>query len=269
MKNIDKAWKEIVYTSGDHQLDINALRGIAENKYAAIVLKNFLDENIIDTTIQVIQRNIDRAIVTQYSNGTLTTIGSYLAKYLNQPDKYFREAQANSSLFPMQFDISIYVREKLQHIFNLHSLKIAREPDGRTYAPFIVRIHSDGIMNPLHNDNIMRDAKSTDLLVAKLKYQLSCIICIQECDTGGNLRHYMKSWNPDDEKYKIKNGIGYDYEVVKEKPCFVFKPKVSDIYLINPTNYHEIDRVSGQTRITVGFFIGFFDDELKNGIVWS
>lgn len=269
MKSINKIWEPLVYNFGEQPLNIDALKGIAENKYAAIVIKNSLNQNILDTTVEVIQDNLKQAVATQYCNGTLTTIGPYLAKYLNQPDKYFLEAQANSSLFPKHFDISDYVREQLQHIFNLHSLTIAEESDGRKYAPFVVRIHADGVMNPLHNDNIMRDAKSTNLLLAKLKYQLSCIICVQECDSGGNLRHYMKPWIPEDEKYKIKNGIGYDYEVVKEKPCFVFKPKAGDVYLINPTNYHEIDQVLGQTRITVGFFLGFFDAELKNAVVWS
>ena len=115
----------------------------------------------------------------------------------------------------------------------------------------------------------MRDAASTDLCVARLTYQLSCVICIQECDQGGHLRHYQKQWHPDDEKYKIENGIGYDSQVVQGKPCFTFQPQTGDVYLINPTNYHEVDRVAGKTRITLGFFIGFFDRELRNAIVWS
>lgn len=269
MKDTQQTWNQISYYPSERPLGRDALKGLVENRYAAIVLKNLLSQEILDKSREIIQSNYHKARATQYCNGCLTTIGPYLAKYLNQIDQYFSEAQITASLFPIEWELSYHIREQLHHIFSLESLEGAREKDGQKYSPFVVRLHGDGVHNPLHNDNIMRDAASTDLCVARLTYQLSCVICIQECDQGGHLRHYQKQWHPDDEKYKIENGIGYDSQVVQGKPCFTFQPQTGDVYLINPTNYHEVDRVAGKTRITLGFFIGFFDRELRNAIVWS
>ncbi|CAM5659769.1 hypothetical protein SALBM311S_09861 [Streptomyces alboniger] len=41
------------------------------------------------------------------------------------------------------------------------------------------------------------------------------------------------------------------------------------MYLINPTYYHEIEKVHGATRTTLGFFIGFTDDTLTNAVAWG
>lgn len=273
MRNVKATWEKVVYHAGEQPLGIDALRGLVENKYAAVVLKNVLSQEIINISLEAIRHNYDKAAVTPYINGTLINIGPYLAKYLNIPtarlDDYFREAHLVDSLFPMNMDLSHYMREQLEYIFGLHSFERAAEQDGREYAPFIVRIHSEGVINTLHNDNVMRDAKSKGLLLEQLTYQLSCITCLQECDKGGELRLYQKQWNSEDEKYKIKKGIGYDSEVVKGKPCFVFKPQTGDIYLMNPTNYHQVEQVAGKDRITLGFFIGFFDRALRDAIIWS
>ncbi|MDV2998814.1 MAG: hypothetical protein N5P05_000420 [Chroococcopsis gigantea SAG 12.99] len=270
MKTMEKTWDKVVYDlHNETNIGRKALQGLLDDRYAAIVLKNAIAPEILDSAIDIVQDYYEKATVTSYANGALTTIGPYLAKHLHGVDRYFQEAQLTESVFPNGNNLAQYVRERLRSIFALNSIETAVEDDGRRYAPFIIRLHADGVTNPLHNDNIKRDAASTDLSLARLTSQLSCIVCLQECDAGGQLFHYQKRWSIEDEEHKIPAGIGYDYAVVKDKPCFVFKPQKGDIYLIDPTNYHEIRQVSGATRLTLGFFMGFFDSSLSDAVVWS
>ena len=48
-----------------------------------------------------------------------------------------------------------------------------------------------------------------------------------------------------------------------------FSPAQGDVYIFNPAYYHEIDRVSGVARITLGFFFGFTGEDMKKAIAWS
>lgn len=270
MKNLEENWTEIVYQLGEQSLGLDALRKLTENQYAAIVIKNVLDKEKLENAIEAARINLGKALKAHYfHDAPYSTIGCYLTKYLNRPEEYFIEAQSNEPLLSKHIEIFGHVRQQVQDILKLRNLDVAKEPDGRRYAPFTVMIISEHGMGPLHNDNIMRDSKSIGLLLANLKYQLACVVCLQECDGGGNLRVYKKNWTLDDEKYKTKHGFGYDDAVVKEKPCFVFKPQAGDIYLFNSINYHEVDQTSGQERIVLRFFIGFFDENLEDGVIWS
>lgn len=263
-------WDKFTYRRAERPLGQTPLHELIQNRRAIVLAPNLLDDKLLSAARRSILENRDRAVATRYVNGSLTTIGPYLVKHLNQMDRYYNEAHATDVLFPVpELDLRSHVREKLKWLFGMERINVAAERDGRLYAPSVVRIHSDGVMNPLHNDNIMRDATGMDLVVARLKHQLSCIVCIQECDIGGALRHYRKVWSPQDEEFKIRDGLGYRSEVVAGVPACIFKPNTGDVYLINPTNYHEIDRVEGQDRITLGFFLGFYDDDLRHGVVWS
>jgi hypothetical protein len=270
MKETTTSWKEVVYHAGEPPLGLTAMQDLRDHKFAAVVMKGILAPRMLTAFQQAIEQHRDHAIVTRYINGTLTTIGPYLAKHLKSTDTYFAEAQATNILFPNpKLDLRAHIREQLRYIFGLPSFETAKEPDGTPYAPAIIRLHSNGVNNPLHNDNIMRDAASTTLIVRGLRSQFSCVVCAQECDDGGHLRLYRKPWQPEDERYKVKDGLGYDQGVVEGRDCFVFKPQTGDVYVFNPTNYHEIDAVSGQERRTMGFFFGFFEDTMEQGITWS
>jgi len=246
------------------------LRALVHNECAVLVLRDLLSPALVEETRRFVRAHYERAFATRYVNGTLTTIGPYLAKHLAQPDRYFEGAREMDEVFSgAEPDPRLLTREGLRAFLGLESCSVARETDGRLYADSVVRIHADGVRNPLHNDNIMRDAADTGLVLRRLRYQLSCIVCIQECDEGGELIHYQKAWHPDDEAYKIKDGLGYDRGVVHGVARQIFKPRTGDVYLINPTNYHEIESVRGRDRITLGFFIGFSGNALSDAIVWS
>ncbi|MFI6015451.1 hypothetical protein ACIBAG_42950 [Streptomyces sp. NPDC051243] len=264
------SWSRIVVDAGTERPDAGLLRRLADGEVAVIVLRNLLPDEVFTENLEKVGKLFANASTTAYANGSLTTIGPYLAKYLAEPAAYFAEAQqAKAMLEEAGFDLSERVRSALRDALRLRSMEPAREPDGTEYAASVVRIHADGVRNPLHNDNIMRDAQGTGLALAGLTHQLSCVVCLQECDEGGELRTYQRAWEPADEQYKIPGGLGYDEAVVEGHPCHEFKPQAGDVYLINPTRYHSIERVGGSDRLTMGFFFGFADDELDSAVVWG
>jgi hypothetical protein len=262
-------WNRVV-CEVDGPLDPDLLRGLVDGDYGVVVLKGLLPSAEFALGRDRIQRMFHRVSTTQYVNGALTTIGPFLARYLSDVDAYFADAKdADALSTEAGFDLDLKVRDRLREVLGLRSFDTAQQPDGQRYARSIVRIHADGVRNPLHNDNIMRDGAGTDLSVAGLLYQLSCVVCVQECDEGGELKIYRKPWEAADEKYKIESGLGYDNGVVAGVACQEFKPEAEDVYLINPTYYHEIERVGGADRLTLGFFFGFSDNELTHAVSWS
>ena len=267
--NAVSTWKAIVYNAGEPRPGLEALQALRDNKTPAIIIKNLLNPVILAAFQEAIAQQRQHAIVSRYPNGSLTTIGPYIAKHVKDPAPYFASAHATDILFPNPaLDMRIYVREQLKQLFDLQSFTTASQ-DGQDYAPAIVRLHSNGINNPLHNDHIMRDAKGSSLILADLDCQFSCIVCAQECDAGGELVLYHKPWKPEDEQYKISGNLGYESDVVAGVEYFKYKPATGDVYLINPTNYHEIYEVRGRERRTLGFFFGFFDKAMEQGVIWS
>lgn len=263
------SWKELVYHVGSPALSASTLKELRDNQRPAIILKGLLNTPALAAFQEAVDKYRDHAIVSKYPNGSLTTIGPYIVRHLKNPEEYFANARATDVLFQdPDRDLRTHVIQQLRQIFGLKTLETATQ-NGRSYAPMIVRLHSNGINNPLHNDHIMRDAAGTDLVLAKLDCQFSCIVCVQECDEGGELVLYRKPWEPEDEQYKIPGGLGYNYGVVEKAECFKYKPATGDVYLINPTNYHEIYEVRGTERRTLSFFFGFFDKELEQGVIWS
>ncbi len=261
-------WKKLVVHKGD-SLGKKALHDLINGKYSVIVLKDYLSSSDLLEIKEKIATLRARIEVKEYSNGALTTFGSYLAKHLNSLENYFNKAKETDLLFDPDNDLRVKVREYLCQVFSLSSLNVAAEQTAE-YSPAVVRLHANGVSNPLHNDLIMRDADHTNLVLRKLINQLSCIVCLQECDRGGELKNYYKRWDQIDEIYKIPgNGLGYDSKVIENTPCSVFKPSEGDIYIIDPTYYHEICKVFGKTRITLGFFFGFFDLSFEHGVAWS
>lgn len=263
-------WQKTVYQWEDAAPGRFALQQLQDGECAVLVIKNLLTNEELDAMKHRIEAHRELMRVTNYTNGSLTTIGPFLAKQLNAPEQYFENAATTDILFPNPaHDIRVKLRESLRKFFGVRNLEVLRERNGRAYAPAIIRFHADGVSNPLHNDHIRRDARETRLSVANLETQFSCIACIQECDAGGELINYNKTWESSDEKHKIPNGLGYDSAVVSGYSDFIFKPQTGDVYVINPTFYHEINQVKGIERITMGFFFGSFDTEMKDLVAWS
>lgn len=265
-----ETWQPITYYAARPGPGIEALWRLRDGQCALLVIKGLLSREELASVGWRVRQYSERATVTSYSNATLTTIGPYLAKHVRDPEPYFASAAATDEIFPYPAaDLRLKLRQELAAFFGLQSLGVLRESNGQSYASGVIRRHADGVSNPLHNDRIRRDARGTGLRVAALKTQFSCIACIQECTEGGELAHYAKQWQPDDERFKIKDGLGYDPEVVAGYDNLCFKPQTGDVYVINPTYYHAIERVVGQERVTLGFFFGSFEDDSRTAFAWS
>lgn len=247
----------------------NLMSGLATGDNAIIVLKNLIPQTDFLRNRERILELFDQAVTTTYSNGRMTTIGPYLAKFSKNRAAYFADAaEAAATAADAGIDLARRTRERLAEILGLASFEPAVEPDGTRYADHNIRIYADDIVTPLHNDNIMRDMAGEVLMLGALTSHYSCVVCVQECDSGGHLELYRKSWDPDDERFKIPDGFGYDTEVVEGVDSLRFKPETGDAYLFDPTQYHAIDRVVGRERVTMGFFFGFTDAAPDQGIAW-
>lgn len=263
-------WNRVVVDMRTERPPAGLLRGLADGEIAVVVLRNLLPDNVFADNLDRVRKLFSEASTTSYANGALTTIGPYLNKYIDDLDGYLAASQESQQLLDSAaFDLDAQVRTGLAQALSLSSLDPARQPDGRRYAASVIRIHADGVRNPLHNDLIMRDAAGTDIVLADLEHQLSCVVCLQECDGGGELLAYQKRWEAADEEFKIPEGLGYDERVVADVAVHSFKPQTRDVYLLNPTRYHAIERVSGDDRLTMGFFLGFADDSLDSAVVWG
>ncbi|MFF0156147.1 hypothetical protein ACFYRY_01210 [Streptomyces sp. NPDC005263] len=264
-------WDRHTYdVSGHTALGVEPLRRLSAGETAVIRLHGLLGHEVLEAARRRAHDLLGLASTVNYTNGSLTTVGPYLAAHLQEPDRYFAlSASANQRMADAGFDLPTRVRAALRDTFGLRGLEPARERDGRGYGEAVIRLHADGVRNPLHNDHIARDAQSTTWSVADVVRQLSCVVCLQECDSGGELITYAKPWEPDDERWKVPGELGYRSEVVGTVPRHVFRPQTYDVYLINPTYYHEILEVHGVTRTTLGFFIGFTDDTLTNAVAWG
>ncbi|ROO50963.1 hypothetical protein EDC02_5825 [Micromonospora sp. Llam0] len=264
------SWDRVVRQIGVDSIDNGLLRQLIDGDIAVLVLRGLLPDELFEQQRERAMSLYDRAATTYYTNGKLTTIGSYVAKHLTDVDDYFTAArEMNALAADTSFTIADDVRAAMADALGLQEMTVAAEPDGRRYAGTVVRIHPDGVANPMHNDKIMRDAAGLGLVVSDLTYQLSCVICLQECVSGGELKIYAKQWEQADERFKIPGGLGYEYGVVAGVPAHEFKPQAKDVYLINPTYYHEILEVTGDDRLTVGFFAGFHGEALDRAITWG
>jgi hypothetical protein len=247
-----------------------ALEALRDNRLGLVRFRQALDPASLPACQAAIVQRRTQAEVNRYVNGTLTTFGVYLARHLKNPTDYFDRAAHGDILFPRpRTDLRMQVRRLLSDAFALRSLNVAVEPDGRPYASAIVRLHADGVSNPLHNDHIARDAAGTGLVLAGLRHQFSCVVCLQECTLGGELELYRKLWLPADERFKVPAGLGYDEGVVAGCERLTFKPATGDVYVMNPKNYHAIAAVRGAERRTLGFFFGFFEDRCEDSVAWS
>jgi hypothetical protein len=254
--------------SDDGRADI--LRPLIDGKVPVVLFRDLVPASVFDEQRTRAEKLFSHASTTRYPNGTLTTVGPYLAKYLGDLDGYFRAAAESTELLrSVAFELTDQICAALCKRLSLTSMTVAKDPRRGSYAEGVLRVHGNGVSNPLHNDNIMRDISREESRLADLRYQLSCVVCLQACDSGGELIAYQKSWNPEDEAHKTRDHLGYRSSVVEGVPAFEFKPSAGDVYLINPTYYHEIKQVSGRDRLTLGFFIGFADDRLAEAVIWG
>lgn len=268
---LETTWNRATYEISDGTvLGLEPLRWLSEGKIAVVCLRGLLGEKELDTARRQAHDLLGLTSRVNNPDGSLTADGPRLSAHLWDPHEYFDIAgRANHRMAQAGFDLPARVRDALRQTFGLAALEPANGPDGRPYGEAVVQVHADGVRNPLRNDHIVRAVTGTAWTVADVECQLSCIVCLEECDWGGELVTYRKPWESRDERWKVPGELRYRSEVVATAPRHVFRPQTQDVYLINPTYYHEVEQPHGATHTTVDFFIGFTDDTLNRAVAWG
>lgn len=259
-----QVWKPVEVDFNKIGKSTISLYDIAYGRYPILLVKNFYDVDSCKT----ITSKINDISTFDYGTGIVKKVGVFLTAYVNNKDEYFSEAEKTDKRFQILFgneDLRNRICEFIGNLMQTKNVKVAQD-NGRKYSAGIIRIHETNDYAPIHRDNAMSDAAGFS--VANFQYQLSCILYLQQSESGGELVIYNKFWKPTDERFR-KIGFGYSKEVIPDHTqSIVVKAETGDLAIINPKYFHEILPVSGKTsRITLGMFMAFNDG--TDVVVWS
>ncbi|MES2461355.1 MAG: hypothetical protein V4671_12295 [Armatimonadota bacterium] len=260
-----------------HKDEVGSQRGIFSRLWsgeiAALLIEGFWPaEECARITARVNQTGIQEF---DYGTAVVKTIGIFLMQYANNPAAYFEQAAAAEKTFGELFmgvpDPRDAVRDALSTLAG-QSVRVPRSPDGVPYSASVLRIHDLGEGAPLHRDKALVDAMGFE--VSQYAAQLSAVLMIHPATTGGELVLYRKRWDKTDEAYKHQGALGYRGDAVAETDSVSVQGGVGDLYVLNPSFFHEIRPVRDSSRrITLGTFVAFDPDALKNGagdlVAWS
>lgn len=186
-------------------------------------------------------------------------VGPFLMQYLSARERYFAEARRADALFDVVFsqmpDPRARVRTLVAQLMPHKRVGVAEE-DGIPYSSAVVRVHGDGDRALVHRDKALVDAKGWR--VSHLTTQLSAVLCLQKPERGGELVMYRRMWTAEDEAHKARGTLGYPSALVQDSEGCTIAASEGDLYIINPSLFHEIKTTRGQRRrMTLGTFFGF------------
>ncbi len=188
---------------------------------------------------------ISRLGISQYQQGLRGSKAAYFAEA--------REVSVNlDTLFNLSFDPVQRVQERLRE-FNLDIATMA-ETDYGLYAPCAGKLRNGS--SPIHVDFAPQDSFGWD--VGSTEAQLAWNIYLDVADNEGDLVLWDKQWQPEDEKFLVKDQYYFDPAVVAEVDPLRVKVNVGDLILVNSRNFHAVSESTN--RLTVGGFISFFAD---------
>lgn len=116
----------------------------------------------------------------------------------------------------------------------------------------------------VHYDDVVREfplgAFDTEV-VAQLAFNLY----LSMPESGGETVVWRRRWEPADERHR--NGYGYERSLVESCQSITVRPRVGDVLVFDPRNYHAVEPGNGARRIAVAFFIALgAQGEL---LIWS
>ena len=256
-------WKEITVNHSDIE-SVN-FDSLLNGKIPAIVVRNFYDKKQCKKIVAKIE-NSQKSIFQK----KLQHIGPFLMSYVTKKKDYFDNAKQTRKTFENIFSENIQPTEKISKIISRilpgYSTSIARE-SGNDFSPYVIRIHENGKSIPIHKDNVKYEGKEYDF--AGIDNQLSCIVHLQEPQSGGEIVIYDKQWSRNDEKLRNVD-FGYSQDVVSRAEfCKISNLCAGDLVMINPNYYHKVTQIQGNIpRITLGMFLGLYKKEQRI-VAWA
>jgi len=255
---VGEAWPPIDLTGSRSSTDAilaSLWKGTAP--YAAF--PGFLDESEcleITTALETAPKTTFRS-----GNALVSTLGVYLPDAVNDPPAYFSRA---AELEPFIASVLNHghgdVRDRIRLMFESHVNRpviAAIDPGGQEYGQGSLRIHGSGAGASVHRDVVSVDAAGWN--IAEMEAQFSAVLMLQPPEAGGELVVYRQRWQPeDDAEFKNKGAKGWDPQVVAGAQVATYAAAVGDLYIFNPTQYHEVPLTSGESdRVSMQFFMAF------------
>lgn len=239
---------------------------LVSGKTPLVVIRNFYDKKSCQTAVGRIKK-LGQA---GFQNGKLRHIGPFLMAHVTDKKKYFEDAAKARTALEDVFDgISNPIQliyETAASMFPGHSVSLARELQN-DYSQAVIRIHEKGRSVPVHKDNV--GYEGMEYAVSDIDHQLSCVLHLQESESGGDLVMYDRRWTKTDERFRNID-FGYSSNLV-ESSRFCRAPGLGagDLVIINPRYYHRVTEITGDTpRITLGMFLGFYGQDRKI-VAWA
>jgi hypothetical protein len=95
------------------------------------------------------------------------------------------------------------------------------------------------------------------------------VLCLQRPERGGELVMYRRMWTAEDEAHKARGTLGYPSTLVRDAERCAIAANQGDLYIINPSLFHEIKATHGaRRRMTLGTFFGFSETS-SDVLFWS
>jgi len=257
-------WESLVVNHS--QVNGISLQSILSSKISALVIRNFYDEKNCQTIVNRIKHHSQD----NFQNGKLRHIGPFLMSHTTNKKKYFEDAKEAQRTFERIFcgikNPIIQIYECINNIFPNYSISLGREFQ-KDYSQAIIRIHEKGKSILIHKDNVRYEGK--EYALSDVDHQLSCVLHLQESESGGDLIMYNKQWKKEDERFRNID-FGYSSRLIESSESYkISNFNAGDLVIMNPNYYHKVTRITGNTsRITLGMFLGFYRKDCKI-VTWA
>ncbi|MFM7255830.1 MAG: hypothetical protein ACKO3C_09315 [Betaproteobacteria bacterium] len=211
-------------------------------------------------------------------SGARIDVGTSLGYRGSDPAAYFAHSAETIRLFDELFGLESAVTdpvralyEALQSLAGARQVSSAREEDGRSYGPAIVRAHYGGYSYAPHFDSVRLREKRSDFAVHAFRHQFAGVLVLQNARLGNSTAQctiHRCLWEPEIDPH-LKAGTFHDYarERALDKTTVHLEP--GDVYFFNTRCIHEVPGLIAATpRIVLATFIGF-DEDRDVIYVWS
>ena len=251
----------------DHlSADEISLERLISGKTPMVIIRGFYSRESCQTAVERIKNRYQA----RFQDGELRYIGPFLMAHATDKGRYFKDSieckRALEEIFCGITNPVSKIYEAVGRMLPGHSVSLARELQ-HDYSQAVIRIHEKGRSVPVHKDNVKYEGR--EYAVSSIDRQLSCVLHLQESESGGDLVLYNRSWKKDDERFRNID-FGYSRSLIESsQSCRAPNLEAGDLVIINPIYYHEVTRITGDApRITLGMFLGFYSRKGKI-VAWA